>query len=118
MFAAGARVPAQNAVGKLIDIGEIAQLADGACQIKLDTDAVDSGPQPDAQAALRALVPLLTYDYLDGLFTSEAHAKFEGLLDSLPHVEFSLAETLPRELASARGREGLIHRRHDRCCTY
>lgn len=98
MFAAGSRVLAQNAAGKLIDIGEIARLPDGASRITLDTDAVDSGPQSDAQAALRALVPLLTFDYLDGLFTSEADAKFDGLLDPLPHVEFTLPETVPREL--------------------
>lgn len=98
LFAADTRVLAQNAVGKLIDIGEIACQADGTCQIRLDVDAVDSGPQQDAQAAIRALVPLLTYDYLDGLFTSEGEAKFEGLLDALPHIEFTLPEPVPREL--------------------
>ncbi len=102
LFAANARVLAQNAAGKVIDIGEIACLADGACQVKLDVDAVDSGPQRDAQAALEALVPTLTYDYLDGLFTSEGDAKFEGLLDALPHVEFTLPETVPRELVDRR----------------
>lgn len=98
LFAAGSRVLAQNPAGKVIDIGEIACLADGGCQIKLDVDAVDSGPQRDAEAALRALVQLLTFDYLDGLFTSEGDAKHEGLLDALPHVEFTLPETVPREL--------------------
>jgi hypothetical protein len=98
LFAAGSRVLAQNAAGKLIDIGEIACLLDGACQIKLDVDAIDSGPQADAAEALRALVPMLTFDYLDGLFTSEGDASFDGALDTLPHVSFTLAETLPREL--------------------
>lgn len=102
LFAAGARVLAQNAAGKVIDIGEIAGLADGACQIKLDVDAIDSGPQADPRAALEALVPMLTFDYLDGLFTSEGEAKFEGLLDTLPNVSFTLAETVPRELVDKR----------------
>jgi hypothetical protein len=102
LFAAGSRVLAQNAAGKLIDIGAIDCLADGACQIKLDVDTVDSGPQPNAEAAIQALVPLLTFDYLDGLFTSEADAKFEGLLDALPHIEFTLPETVPRELVDRR----------------
>jgi hypothetical protein len=97
-FADGSRVLAQNAVGKVIDIGEIACLAEGGCQITLDVDAVDSGPQRDAEAALRALVPLLTFDYLDGLFTSEGDAKHEGLLEDKPHIEFTLPETVPREL--------------------
>lgn len=102
LFAADDRVLAQNAAGKVIDIGEISCHPDGACRIALDVDALDSGPQRDARAALEALVPLLTYDYLDGLFTSEADAKFEGLLDTLPHLEFTLAETVPRELVDRR----------------
>jgi hypothetical protein len=102
LFAADARVLAQNPAGKIIDIGEIACQPDGACRIALDVDAVDSGPQRDAQAALEALVPLLTYDYLDGLFTSEADAKFEGRIDALPHLEFTLPETVPRELVDRR----------------
>ena len=97
LFAAGSRVLAQNAAGKVIDIGEIACLVDGGCQIKLDVDAVDSGPQRDAQAALRALVQMLTFDYLDGLFTSEGDAKHEGLLEQLPNVQFTRPETIPRE---------------------
>ena len=102
LFAAGSRVLAQNAAGKIIDIGAIACPADGACQITLDVDAIDSGPQADAQAALSALVPLLTFDYLDGLFTSEADAKFEGALDALPHIRFTLAEPVPRVLTDKR----------------
>ncbi|WP_245965063.1 hypothetical protein [Trinickia dinghuensis] len=42
---------AQNAPGKLIDIGEITCLRDGAGQIKLDVDAIDLGPQADANEA-------------------------------------------------------------------
>jgi hypothetical protein len=102
LFAAGSRVLAQNAAGKLIDIGELACSADDGCQIKLDVDAIDSGPQADAGAALRALVPMLTFDYLDGLFTSEADAKFHGLLDTLPHTAFTLPEPIPRELVDRR----------------
>lgn len=74
----------------------------GGCQIKLDVDGIDSGPQADADAALRALVPMLTFDYLDGLFTSEADAKFHGLLEPLPHTAFTLPETVPRELVDRR----------------
>jgi len=102
LFAAGSRVLAQNAAGKIIDIGAIACPGNGACQIALDVDAIDSGPQADAQAALSALVPLLTFDYLDGLFTSEADAKFEGALDALPHIRFTLAEPVPRVLTDKR----------------
>ncbi len=102
LFAAGSRVIAQNPAGKLIDIGEVVCLVDGGCQIKLDVDAIDSGPQADAGAALRALVPMLTFDYLDGLFTSEADTHYDGLLDALPHTAFTLPETIPRELVDRR----------------
>lgn len=40
--------------------------------------------------------------YLDGLFTSEVDAPFDGLLDSMPHIAFTLPETLPRELVDRR----------------
>ncbi|MGG1946584.1 hypothetical protein AB1286_17485 [Trinickia sp. NRRL B-1857] len=102
LFAAESRVLAQNAAGKIIDVGAIACHRDGGCQITLDVDALDSGPQGDARAALNALIPLMTYDYLDGLFTSEADANFEGLLDALPHIEFTLPETVPREFVDRR----------------
>ncbi len=97
LFAAGSRVLAQNPAGKLIDIGAIECGAGGACTIRLDVDSIESGPQAGAEAALQALVPLLTFDYLDGLFTSEADAQFDGLLDNLPHVAFTLPESAPRE---------------------
>jgi len=102
LFASRSRVLAQNAAGKLIDIGAIDCLKNGGCQIKLDVDGIDSGPQADTPAALRAIVPMLTYDYLDGLFTSEADAPFDGLIDSMPHIAFTLPETLPRELVDRR----------------
>jgi hypothetical protein len=98
LFAAGTRVLAQNADGKVIDIGAIACHDKGACSIRLDVDDIDSGPQLGAQQALRALVPMLSFDYLDGLFTSEKDAEFDGLLDDLPRIEFTLAESIPREL--------------------
>lgn len=102
LFAAGSRVLAQNPAGKVIDIGAIECGAPTACSIKLDVDAIDSGPQPDAAQALQALIPMLTFDYLDGLFTSEADARFSGLLDDLPHVAFTLPEPAPRELTDRR----------------
>lgn len=98
LIATDARVLAQNAAGKLIDIGEIARGADGACTIRLDVDGIETGPQSDAQAALEALVPMLTFDYLDGLFTAEADAHFDGVIDVLPHFAFTLPEALPRAL--------------------
>jgi hypothetical protein len=98
LIATDARVLAQNAAGKLIDIGEISRGANGACTIRLDVDGIETGPQSDVRAALEALVPLLTFDYLDGLFTAEADAHFDGLLDALPHVAFTLPEALPRAL--------------------
>ncbi|MEJ2769269.1 hypothetical protein [Mycetohabitans sp. B46] len=97
LFAAEKRVLAQNAVGKLIDIGAIEHRHDGHCAIHLDVDAIDTGPHPDPQSALRALVPKLSFDYLDGLFTAEANARFDGRLDSLPHIDFMLPESAPRE---------------------
>jgi hypothetical protein len=102
LFATDSRVLAQNAAGKIIDIGELACLPDGACRITLDVDAVDAGPQRNPQAALGALAAVLTFDYLDGLFTSEGEAKFEGLIETLPHIEFTLPETMPRELVDRR----------------
>ncbi|MEX3956584.1 hypothetical protein [Trinickia sp. EG282A] len=102
LFATGTRVLAQNAAGKLIDLGAIDCSEGGACTIRLDVDGVDSGPQAGAEAALRALVPMLSFDYLDGLFTSEADAQFDGLLDDLPHVAFTLPEPAPREFVDRR----------------
>lgn len=96
LFATGTRVLAQNAAGKLIDLGAIECSAGGACTIRLDVDGIESGPQAGAEAALQALVPMLNFDYLDGLFTSEADAPFDGLLDDLPHVAFTLPESAPR----------------------
>ncbi|GLU33642.1 hypothetical protein WKR88_02970 [Trinickia caryophylli] len=98
LFAAGARVLAQNAAGKVIDIGTMDCTDGNACSIRLDVDAIETGPQPGPEQALRALAPMLGFDYLDGLFTSEGEARFSGLLDDLPHIEFTLGETAPREL--------------------
>ena len=102
LFAAGSRVLAQNAAGKIIDIGAIEYGARHACSIKLDVDGIETGPQPDATQALGALIPILTFDYLDGLFTSEANARFEGVIEDLPHVSLTLPEPVPREFTDRR----------------
>jgi transposase InsO family protein len=90
LFATEKRVLAQNAVGKLIDIGAIEHRHDGHCAIHLDVDAINTGPQPNPQSALRALVPKLNFDYLDGLFTAEANARFDGRLDMTDVTEFNV----------------------------
>ncbi|WP_232833382.1 hypothetical protein [Paraburkholderia kururiensis] len=105
VFAHDGRVLAQNAAGKLIDIGALDRAASAAYTVRLDVDGIETGPHPDEEAALRALVPLLSFDYLDALFTSEADARFDGLLDDLPHVVFTLPETMPREMADGRPRQ-------------
>lgn len=105
VFAHNGRVLAQNVAGKLIDIGAMDRAESTACSVRLDVDGIETGPQPDEEAALRALVPLLSFDYLDALFTSEADARFEGLLDDLPHVIFTLPETMPHEMAEGRPRQ-------------
>lgn len=102
VFAHNGRVLAQNAAGKLIDIGAMNRKGSTSCSVRLDVDGIETGPQPDDEAALRALVPLLSFDYLDALFTSEADARFEGRLDDLPHVIFTLPETMPHEMAEGR----------------
>jgi hypothetical protein len=105
VFAHDGRVLAQNAAGKLIDIGALDRAASAAYTVRLDVDGIETGPHPDEEAALRALVPLLSFDYLDALFTSEADARFDGLLDDLPHVVFTLPETMPHEMAEGRPRQ-------------
>ncbi|CBW76863.1 unnamed protein product (plasmid) [Mycetohabitans rhizoxinica HKI 454] len=94
LFATEKRVLAQNAVGKLIDIGAIEHLHDGHCAIHLDVDAINTGPQPNPQSALRTLVPKLNFDYLDGLFTAEANARFDGRPDMTDVTDTSLGSRL------------------------
>lgn len=78
LCAIGARVLAQNIAGKVIDIGEMDCSTGNACSIRLDVDAIETGPQPNPEQALRVLVPMLGFDYLDGLFTSEGEARFSS----------------------------------------
>jgi hypothetical protein len=54
------------------------------------------------EAALRAISSQMSFDYLDGLFTSEGPVDFHGDLHALPHVEWRLDEPLPRELTDGR----------------
>lgn len=94
------RVLAQNPAGKLIDIGEIVHDAPRGYTIRLDVDAIDTEPEADPQRALAALRPKLTFDYLDGLFTSMADAHVDGRLDACPQLSFTLDEPLPPGLGT------------------
>ncbi|SAK76450.1 hypothetical protein AWB81_03651 [Caballeronia arationis] len=96
LFAVEQRVLAQNVDGKVIDIGAMEAKGGQFCT-RLDVDEIAVEPKKSAELALKALVPKLSFDYLDGLFTSERDAEVNGRLQDYPNVEFSLDETLPGE---------------------
>jgi hypothetical protein len=98
LFASKQRVLAQNIDGKIIDIGSIESSDGKHYLIALDVDPVESAPSSTEQGALEALAATLSFDYLDGLFTSEASTEVHGKLDDLPHVSFVLDEPLPRSI--------------------
>lgn len=107
LIAANGRVLAQNPAGKLIDIGEIVHEPQRGYTIRLDVGGLATPePQPDETRALAALQPGLTFDYLDGLFTSMADAHVEGVLEGRPQQRFTLDEPVPRGL----GEGGQPHR--------
>lgn len=91
LFAVEQRVLAQNVDGKVIDIGAMEAKAGEFC-VRLDVDGIVVEPKRSAELALKALVPKLSFDYLDGLFTSEGEAEVAGRLQDFPNVEFSLDE--------------------------
>jgi hypothetical protein len=101
LFANGDRVIAQNVDGKLIDIGAM-ETKGKRYTVRLDVDPLDLQPSHSVEAALRAVSSQLKFDYLDGLFTSEAPVDFHGDLHALPHVEWRLDEPLPGELTDGR----------------
>lgn len=98
LFATDHRVLAQNGDGKLIDIGAIEHRAKTGFVVSLDVDELESKPESSAEKALQSIASQITFDYLDGLFTSEAVTEFHGKLADLPHIELTLDETLPRSL--------------------
>ena len=100
LIAADGRVLAQNPAGKLIDLGEIVHEATRGYAIRLEVDGITTAPEPDEPRALAALRPQLSFDYLDGLFTSMADAHFDGLLDAYPQLGFTLDEPVPRDLGA------------------
>ncbi|WP_250451601.1 hypothetical protein [Caballeronia sp. ATUFL_M2_KS44] len=97
LFAVEQRVLAQNVDGKVIDIGAMDSSGGQFCA-RLDVDDVAVEPKRSPELALKALVDKLTFDYLDGLFTSEGEAEVAGRLQDFPSVEFELDETLPRDM--------------------
>jgi hypothetical protein len=98
LFATDHRVLAQNGDGKLIDIGAIVLRGKEEFVVSLDVDELESKPEASAEKALRSIATQITFDYLDGLFTSEDVTEFHGKLADLPHIELTLDETLPRSL--------------------
>lgn len=97
LFAVEQRVLAQNVDGKVIDIGAM-DSSNGQFCARLDVDDIAVEPKRSPELALKALVDKLTFDYLDGLFTSEREAEVSGRLQDFPNVEFELDETLPRDM--------------------
>lgn len=97
LFAVEQRVLAQNVDGKVIDIGAIAS-KDGEYCASLDVGEISVEPKRSPELALKALVEELSFDYLDGLFTSEGETEVSGRLQDYPNVEFALDEPLPRGL--------------------
>lgn len=100
LIVAHGRVLAQNPTGKLIDIGEIVHDPKAGYAIRLDIDGIDTPPEPDPPRALAALRPKLSFDYLDGLFTSIGDARVDGPLDACPQLRFALGEPMPRDLGA------------------
>ncbi|WP_244815958.1 hypothetical protein [Caballeronia sp. Lep1P3] len=97
LFAVEERVLAQNVDGKVIDIGAMESKGGEFCA-RLDVDDIAVEPKRSPELALKALVDKLTFDYLDGLFTSEGEAEVNGRLQDFPSVEFELEEKLPRDM--------------------
>ncbi|SAL55451.1 hypothetical protein [Caballeronia telluris] len=97
LFAVEQRILAQNVDGKVIDVGAMETKGGQFCAC-LDVDEIAVEPKKSAELALKALVPKLSFDYLDGLFTSEREAEVNGRLQDFPNVEFSLDETLPGDV--------------------
>src|SRR4051812_25043100 len=94
LFALHERILAQNPDGKLIDIGAITKEAEGHVA-RLDVGEISTAPQHSPRDALASLSALLSFDYLDGLFTSIAPTEPHALLDECPSVQFMLDEPLP-----------------------
>ncbi|MDR5854588.1 hypothetical protein P9239_11050 [Caballeronia sp. LZ062] len=97
LFAVEQRVLAQNVDGKVIDIGAMESKGGEYCA-RLDVDDIAVEPKRSPELALKALVEKLTFDYLDGLFTSEGETEVAGRLQDFPSVEFELEENLPRDM--------------------
>jgi hypothetical protein len=98
LFAVEQRVLAQNGDGKLIDIGAIESTATNQFVVQMDLDGIESKAWPNERAALEDIAAKLSFDYLDGLFTSEAEAEFHGNLQEYPHARILLDETFPSGL--------------------
>ena len=97
LFAVEQRVLAQNVDGKVVDIGAM-ESKDGRYCARMDSGEIATEPRRSAELALKALVGELSFDYLDGLFTSEREAEVRGRLQDYPGIEFELEETLPRNM--------------------
>jgi hypothetical protein len=97
LFAVEQRVLAQNVDGKVIDIGAM-ESKNGQYCARLDVGEFSVEPKRSAELALKALVEELSFDYLDGLFTSERDAEVQGRLQDYPSVEFELDEPLPGDM--------------------
>lgn len=92
LFAVEQRVLAQNVDGKVIDIGAMDSRNGQFCAC-MDSGDIATEPKRSAELALKALVGKLSFDYLDGLFTSEREAEVSGRLQDYPSVEFELDES-------------------------
>ncbi|KMY85431.1 hypothetical protein BUMB_04322 [Candidatus Paraburkholderia calva] len=87
---------AQNVDGKVIDIGAM-ETRDGEYRARLDVgEYYEIEPKRSAELALKALGERMSFDYLDGLFTSERATEVKGRLQGYPAIEFELDETLLR----------------------
>ncbi|MDR5878118.1 hypothetical protein [Caballeronia sp. LZ032] len=101
LFAVEQRVLAQNVDGKVIDIGAM-EAKNGAFRARTDSGDIVTEPKRSAELALKALVEHLSFDFLDGLFTSERETEVSGRLQDYPGIEFELDETFPREMTEPR----------------
>ncbi|SAK62886.1 hypothetical protein AWB77_02217 [Caballeronia fortuita] len=101
LFAVEQRVLAQNVDGKVIDIGAM-DSKNGEFRACMDSGDIATEPKRSPELALKALVEKLSFDYLDGLFTSEREAEVSGRLQDYPNIEFELDETLPRDMTDRR----------------
>jgi hypothetical protein len=97
--AANDRLYARNAAGKLVDLGRLAQQADGSWHYLLDGNQLTGGGKPSAESAMAEAAERMGFLYLDGQFTAVADSRDDPALDlsQAPAIELQIEEVQARE---------------------